>query len=253
MNRSTSIGESGLRAAQVWVDSIAHNIANVNTPGFRSLKTDFGTALASALEQGTLPDLMMGSGVDTGDIILDQRQGSLQATGRMLDVAIEGPGFFVCRDSNGEVSYTRDGTFYIDGSGRLTTSDGSYVLGTGDQILQLGTEPGQVHINGVGQVYREGTEEALGCLKVVTFENPEKLLSAGKQHFQETEASGAPVDLGGDNGQPVHLRQGYRETSNVDLATELTHLIVAERAFQLAARLVQEGDQLDSAAGDLAQ
>jgi flagellar basal-body rod protein FlgG len=252
MNRMTLVGETGLKGSQYWIENIGHNVANVSTPGYRSRDLDFESALVSEVDQANLPDLAQGNGVQTMGVRMSQEQGGIEASGRALDVALEGTGFFVVQNSEGAVRYTRDGTFYADSEGNLTAGDGSFVLGVDDEPINLGSELGEISIDTAGEIRRGESADSLGQLKVVSFENPERLRNVGKQRFEETDSSGAAAPITPGTPDTGSVRQGYRESSNVSLADELTDLMRAQRAFQFAARLVQQGDELDAGAADTA-
>jgi len=250
MNRMTSIGESGLHAAQQWTETVAQNMANLNTPGYRRRLPKFAPLFGEGFGRDLLTLVAKGQGVRTTEVELAQEQGLLQATGRTLDLAVEGPGFFVLQNAHGEREYTRNGVFYLDEDGRLVTADGRFVLDAAGERIRLAVQASELVMNHAGEIRQRGSEEVLARLGLVRFPNPEKLSSVGAQRYTETPASGPPVQLTPGEPGAGHILQGFTEMSNVDLAAEITDLMLAQRAFQLAARLLTEGDQLDRLASE---
>lgn len=254
---------SALRSHQTFMDVVANNIANVNTPGFKQSRISFLSLLSQTYSLGQQPNpganigglnpVQVGLGMTTGSIDTIFTQGALQATGRPADLAIQGDGFFILSDPNGTLYYTRDGSFGLDAEGylvhlptgyRVVNSDGTPL----DQIIDPNdtTIVGwQVSTDGVVSIIRaDGTTEERGILGLARFANPSGLLRNGQNLYRPSLNSGDPV-----TGQPATegfglTISGYLERSNVDLAKNLTDMIIAQRGFQANSRIVTASDQM---------
>lgn len=279
MIRSLYSGVSGLRNHQVRMDVIANNIANVNTTGFKSSRANFQDILAQTIGRTAINTTQVGLGMGLAAIDNVFTQGALQTTGRVLDLAIEGNGFFVVQPvlSDGNTSeqalYTRDGTFYIDKDGYLVNAQGYRVYGENDVDLETGTgtsgsikfdgptdtpkTPDQIVTISVGSdgiitaTYSDGTQE-IARVQVVTFVNTESLTRVGANLWDITPGLTAPtgeLDGGPKPGTPGQdgrgiIRSGYLEMSNVDLALEFTTMIVTQRGYQANARIITTSDEM---------
>jgi len=252
MYEAMMIAATGLKNQQLRLDTIANNVANVNTVGYQNARLDFKDALYTA---GILPALprtpegnqQQGHGVMVAGIAKSFAPGNFQTTERELDFAIAGEGFFELGDADGNVVYTRNGNFNVDDAGYLVNAEGLYVHNTeGERIwVPYGTE--RVDVDSDGRVNfvagEEMTEVAFG---IYTFRNITGLLSVGNTNFAESPASGErlPVKSG-------LIRQGVIEGSNVSLADEMTRLIRTQRVFQLASRALTTADQMEGIANNL--
>lgn len=261
MLRALWTAATGMEAQQLRVDTIANNLANVNTPGFKKGRVDFEELLytqlrmAGAPTQGetTIPvGLEVGCGVRPAGTQRLFMQGSLQQTQNPLDVAIEGLGFFEVELGDDRVAYTRDGSFKVDAEGNLVTSDGYRIKWDGDAIPEDAIEF-FVAADGTVSVLTAGSSEPdeLGRIQLVRFMNPAGLESAGKNLWLQTAASGEPTEGGpGEDGLGTIL-QGYLETSNVQVVEEMVELIVAQRAYEIASKAVQTADDMLGIANSL--
>lgn len=248
---------SGMRGHQLQIDTIAHNLANVNTVGFRRGITSFaevtaalaaGTAAESA--NGFAPASLRGAGV-FGTVALSALAGELQQTGEMLDVAIDGLGFIEVVRGDGTPAYTRAGKLRIGDDGVLMTADGSPLAAQ----LEISPDTRQLNILPDGRVMAvvEEGESAIdvGQIELVTFANPSALVAAGANLYVAPPAAGeAQVAAPGEMGIGS-LRQGYLESSNVRLSDELVTMMLAQRAFELNARVIQAADQMLSITNSL--
>ncbi len=240
MIRALYSSASAMAAQQQNLDIISNNIANINTVAYKKTRPAFQDALYSAIDarRALQPvNLQMGNGVRVAATQRHFSQGSLQQTGRPLDFAIEGEGFFVLLRPDGTLCYTRDGSFQISAEqvgervvGRLVTPQGEYVL----------------DINGQPMEVYNGQEVPVESFNIVTFANPEGLEAIGHNRFVMTEASGPANNV----PQPT-VRQGFLELSNVDLAEEMAQLILAQRAYQLSSRVLQSADEMERLANNL--
>jgi flagellar basal-body rod protein FlgG len=242
-----------MEAQQIKLDVTAHNIANVSTPGFKKSRAEFQDLIyqnmrspGAATGEGTQSPtgMQVGLGVRSAGTQRIQSQGSLQQTGNPLDLAIEGRGFFGVTLPNGEEAYTRDGALKLDPEGLLVTTDGfrlasSITVPPDAQTVSIAAD-GTVTATIQGQTAPVG----LGQIELVTFANPAGLVAMGRNLFQETQASGAPVTgVPGTNGLGT-VSQGALELSNVNVVEEMIDLITGQRAYEVNARVIRAGDEM---------
>lgn len=251
------IGAAGMRAGSLAVDVVGHNLANVNTPGFRAGRPSFRDEVSQRLLRPALPGVdgppQVGTGVNVVAVLPDPRQGALQTTGDPYHLAIEGSGFFRLRAPDGRIVYTRDGTFTTDAEGRLVHADGSLLLDDDNDPIELPrwAETFTVDPDGIVTVEGDGRRRVIATIGLAMFPNPSGLEALGNNLFAATPASGAEdVVEPGDDGAGV-LRQGAYEMSNVDVAAEMVAMILAQRTFQLSARVVQTTDDMMALANQL--
>ncbi len=226
---------TGLDASQTFLDTTGNNLANLNTTAFKAARILFQDLIYVATQ---IPGLKQPAGTELGRGVAvsstDQlfTQGPLQNTGRTLDVAIDGPGFFQVSLPGGGTAYTRDGSLQIDPTGRLVTSAGNLIqppitVPTNFTSLVIGTD-------GTVQVFTPdspNTPRTVGQIMLVRFANPPGLTNLGGNLFAASPASGSPVtEVPGQAGTGV-LRQGFLEGSNVNAAAELTNLLIAQQTF----------------------
>jgi flagellar basal-body rod protein FlgG len=251
--RSLSIAATGGTAMQRQIDSIANNLANVNTTGFKRSRADFSDLFYQHLSQaGFASDdgQMIATGIQqgTGVRLLATpkifEQGALDFTGRPLDLAIEGEGFFRVQRGN-EVKYTRAGSFRVDAEGRLVTAQGFSM----DPPVEIPSNITQVQVSLDGRV--EGLDpdspneaQDLGEILLARFRNPSGLRAIGENLYEETGASGQPIEgQPGAEGLGV-IRDKTIESSNVDVIREMVDLIEAQRAFEINTRVIQASDEI---------
>lgn len=261
--KTLASGASGMRAHQVKLDTIGNNIANVNTTGFKRSRANFADIVRQALGDEGVPTTddprpEGGSGVRMVSIARIIDQGDLMQTGRDLDLAIEGQGFFKVMPANGEDDkeyYTRDGSFYItavDDEPILVNSSGYKLDWDGEldpETYKVYTvdEKGKVW----GQKIADGKMKELGTIELHTFPAPGNLLNKGNNLYMPTEASGeATSGAPGEEGLGL-IRSGYLERSNVDLATEMIGMIEAQRAYAANSRTIQTADEMWDRANNL--
>jgi len=238
----TSIKRSfgGLIAQLNRLSIKGNNIANATTPGFKRTEGAFSELLLSGLDQRNVPVVTQGGenvtlGVEfKGEMLFTQ--GGLIATGRLLDVALQGSGLFELVDGSGQRSYTRNGSFTIDATGRLVHSSGSWL-----PDLVVPSNSGIIDIDplGVVSVAVGGEAQEIARIRIVSFMNPSALESRGQSVYLPTENSGAAQ---ADNETRLH--QGYLELSNVSMAEEMTSLIRAQRAYQANSQAVRTLDEM---------
>jgi len=252
--RALSIGASGMMAQQLNVEVISNNIANMSTTGYKRQRAEFQDLLyqqerrvgSPTSDNGTiLPSgVQVGLGVKTASISRDDEQGSLVKTDNRLDVAMQGPGFFNVLLPNGDTAYTRAGAFQLAADGTIVTADG-YPVQPNIVIPQNAKD---VVISNAGEVfaYFDGQVQPqnLGQLELSTFVNDNGLESIGNNLLKETTASGAPVvGVAGSPGFGT-MQQGYLEGSNVNVVSEITNLIQAQRAYEMNSKSIETADQM---------
>lgn len=241
---------AGMNAQQTEVDVIANNLANVNTNGFKRSQTNFEDLLYVTLRQPGTPQsngsgmagLQIGSGsrlVSTSKIF---SEGTLLQTARPYDMAITGPGFFELAGPNNERLFTRDGHFHLD-------ADGTIVDGRGLKLqpeIRIPPEARNLSIAPDGTVsysVADSVTEA-GQITIVKFVNAAGLEATGGNAFRIAGNSGdATQVIPGQDGSG-ELQQGMLERSNVDVATELIGLIIAQRAYEVNSRAISTSDEM---------
>lgn len=266
MLRSLYTGVSGMRNHQVRMDVVANNISNVNTVGFKAGRLNFQDLFNQQIRFATGAEeppsrypSQVGTGVTIGSIQNLFDQGGLQTTGRVLDVAIEGNGFFMLKNPADEnIYYTRNGTFTLDKEGYLVSMEGYRVLDEGGaEITPVDIAAGQqiisIEKNGTITVLNpDGTTETLGVIGLANIINPESMEKAGNNTYRPTittcEFSDfatpiSPCAPGGEGGQGV-LEAGYLEMSNVDLTNEFANLITTQRGYQANAKMITTSDEM---------
>ena len=250
MNLSLYSAATGMEAQQLNLNTIANNLANVNTPGFKRSKIEFQDLLyqrprTAGAETGGGNILPTGIEVGNGSRVAGTSkvftQGQLTNSGEKLDIAIQGEGFFEVQRPDGTIGYTRDGSFKLNAQGQVVTVDGLPVL-SGFQQIPAGSditvsEDGQVTLTSANgtQTFR---------LTMTRFANPAGLRSLGGNLYEETAASGTPeTGNPGENGFGRTL-QGYVEASNVNIVEEMVNLIIAQRAYEINSKSVQSSDEM---------
>ncbi|CAN7151577.1 flagellar basal-body rod protein FlgG [Pseudorhodoferax sp. Leaf265] len=253
MINSLWISKTGMEAQQTQLDVISHNLANVSTTGFKRSNAVFEDLIyqnlrqvgANNTEAEQLPTgLQLGLGVRTVATSRQFSQGSLQLTDNHFDVAINGNGFFNIQLPDGTVGYTRDGSFEVDSQGRLVTSNGLPVAN--GITIPPNTLSVSISETGTVTVMLPGNTapQTVGTIAMSTFINPPGLEPRGQNIFTETAASGQPQGgTPGTNGLGI-MRQGYLETSNVNVVQELVTMIQTQRAYEMNSKAVQTSDQM---------
>jgi len=259
MIRALMTAASGMKVQQMQVDTIANNIANVNTTGFKKSQASFEDLLyvtpqSPGLARGTGADAVpigtqIGSGTRLNGTTKVYSTGTLEGTDRPLDVAIDGDGFFQVQMPDGSYAYTRDGNFQVNAVGKLVTGSGNVLvpeITLPQDVMEVSVDPeGRVNVRTAGS---PETTTQLGQLQLHRFVNPSGMLAVGSNVLRPTEASGQPIT--GNPGQIGlgSLRSGFLERSNVQIVNELVNLIVAQRAYEVNSRAIQASDQMLSTA-----
>lgn len=256
MLQGTYTAALGIASHQQRIDTIANNLANVSTNGYKAVRTDFKDALYTTMTRVEQPqdDLNMqkGHGVLVAATVKDHTQGLHQDSDSDTDLLIEGDGFFRVQSGTGEEYYTRSGAFRRSVEGDavyLVNPDGLYLLGQNGRRVTVG-DSFQVHSD--GRITEEGSDVVYGQVGLVRFPNREGLLALSNNLFLPTESSGLPeqVPLGAD-GERTVIHQYAIEGSNVDLAQEFSNLVRATRAMQVASRALSTADEMDGTANTI--
>lgn len=254
MMRSLFTSATGMIAQQMNIDTVAHNLANVNTTGFKKSRVNFQDLIYETIKpagaetaQGTsIPEgIQIGHGVRPSAIAKIFTPGAAMQTGNPLDVMIEGDGFFQIMLPDGTISYTRDGSFKMNEQGRVMTTDGypiepEIAIPQDAEMITVGTD-GRVSVRVPGN----NTFTQVGDIQLVRFPNPAGLdARLGHNLLMETQASGAPVP-----GQPGLdglgiTSQGFLENSNVQVVEEIIQMIIAQRAYEANSRTIQTADEM---------
>ncbi|MHB0886663.1 MAG: flagellar hook-basal body protein [Bacillota bacterium] len=277
------LGAAAMSAQQLKVDTIANNLANVNTTGYKRGRVNFqelvyvpeGAGAATAAQAqaqanaGQAPaaaqpaygpvTVLAGTGIRPIGVERLTNQGIIQNTGIETDLALDGDGYFAIAGADGATYYTRDGHFGFDGAGNLVTAGGHRVVIDGAAPLPAGAKEFTIAADGTvtATVGGQQTPSQLGRISLFRFANPGGLDAIGHNLFQATEASGeaapdapqaGPV---GPGALATRVRQGYLETSNVSVLDEMVGLMQAQRAYEMSAKVIQNADQLMAIANGL--
>jgi flagellar basal-body rod protein FlgF len=218
--------------------ALAHNIANVDTPGFRAMRPVFGQVMVNVRGAGALPGDGTMSFPQDRATWRDMAPGSLQTTGNPLDVAIDGEGFFTLETPKGE-RYTRAGRFSIGANGRLVDQEGNAVLDSRGRPISFAAQDTRIEITKSGVIHSENGE--IARLRLVRFEKPQNLEAEGNRLFDAKNEAPVPVDA-------PKVLQGALEGSNVSPVLEITRLTAEMREFQYASMFTErEGERITNA------
>ena len=240
------ISSTGLRSQQEQIDVISNNVANMQTPGFKRGRVNFAEIAALPI-QGEGKGVTLGTHGGGARVVSTTQEfaaGPLQPTRSPLDLAIDGNGFFEIEDLNGNRFYTRSGRFRLDDQGYMSATNGMRLAG-GAQIPQ-GASDVLVAANGEVSALLDGSSErtVLGNIELVMFATTEGLESVGDNLFRAGARSGGALPAVAGEAGAGKLQQGYLEQANVDMIDEMTGLVLAQRAYQLNARVLQASDQV---------
>jgi flagellar basal-body rod protein FlgG len=261
MIRSMYTAATGMEAQQLFMDTISHNLSNVNTTGFKRSKVEFQDLIYQTLKEPGVKNqegemapvgIEVGLGVKPGASQKIFEQGSLTQTGNSLDVAIQGDGFFQITLPDGTIAYTRDGSFKKTAEGTIVNSNG-YPLAQQISIPQGADQLGVDSSTGKITVMMPGqqTSTEIGQIELARFVNPAGLKSIGNNLYAETEASGQPtINAPSEDGMGT-LAQGYLEASNVQIVDEMVNMISAQRAYEIVSKSIQVSDEMMQVANNL--
>jgi flagellar basal-body rod protein FlgG len=254
--RSLDIAGTGMQAQNTNVEVISNNIANLSTTGFKRRRAEFQDLMyqnlrrvgSNSSDTGSLvpSGAQVGLGVKTAAVYAINEQGTLSQTSNTMDLAIQGNGYFQVTLPSGQTGYTRDGTFGLGADGTIVTADG-YTVQPGMQIPAAATgvtinTSGQVQVTLSGQT----APTTVGQLQIAVFPNQAGLEAQGDNMLLQTSASGAPV--AGNPGAAGFgtVMQGFVESSNVNIVTEITNLITAQRAYEMNSKVITAADEMMS-------
>ncbi len=252
MFRSLHVAATGMTAQETKLDTIANNLANANTTGFKRQDADFEDLLYQNLRAptanaagGAAPSgAQVGSGARIVSTSRAFAQGPIQQTGNPLDLAIEGNGFLAVSRREGETAFTRAGALKVDAQGRLVTSDGLAV----EPPISVPADTTQIAISADGIVtatqpgQRQPTQ--VGQLQLVNFPNPNGLNGLGHNLYEATASSGEPATgAPGADGRGTFL-QGALEGSNVEVVAEMIALVRTQRAYEINSKVVTAADEM---------
>ena len=262
MMRSLWTAASGMTGQQFNIDTISNNLSNVNTTGFKQNRADFEDLLyqttrvagTPATEITVVPTpTQVSHGVKVAATQKIHTQGSLQSTGNVSDLAVEGEGFFRVLLYDGTYGYTRDGSFKIDSNGQLVTSNGYRVMP--EVVLPEGFVRDSLTVSQDGRITVKiaGSDDPIevGQMELYRFVNPTGLNAIGENLFKVTNASGGaiPGRPGFDGmGKTIHK---FLEMSNVSVVKEMVNMIVAQRAYELNSKAIQTSDTMLGIANNL--
>ena len=258
--RALFTAATGMEAQQLRIDAVANNLANVTTTGFKRSRADFQDLFYDTLQApgaasangATLPaGVQVGHGTRLAAMSRVYTQGDRTNTGRNLDLAIDGEGFFQLQRPGGETVYTRDGSFQLDRDGTIVNAQGFALIPT----LSVPTDATQITILADGTVSvltGQSTQPTdVGQIELARFVNPAGLRATGGNIVVPTEASGDPETGPADDAGFGAVSQGFLESSNVNIAEELVEMILAQRAFEVSSRVIQAGDEMLRTAAQL--
>jgi flagellar basal-body rod protein FlgG len=261
MIRALYTAASGMSAQQMNLDTIANNLANSSTTGFRQLRLQFQDMIyqnlvtpGAAQSQSTVSaGLQIGLGTKPVATEVINTQGSLNQTDNQYDVAISGTGFFQVQMPDGSIAYTRAGQFHLNNQGTIVTTEGDPVIPT----ITVPTNATAVTITSYGVVNAtisgQKDPSQLGQIQLATFPNAGGLESIGSNLLRATLNSGDPVlgNPGGTEGLGT-LQQNYLENSNVDVVSEFVQMVLAQRAYESNSKVIKAADDMYSQVNNMA-
>lgn len=251
---------TGMTAQQENLDTIANNLANASTAGFRERRLEFQDLIyqniiapgAASTQQTTDAGLQIGLGTRGASSEILTTQGQPEDTGNPLDLAIEGHGFFQIQQTNGTIAYTRAGNFHLDNQGNLVTADGDQLqpniaIPSGALSVTIGSD-GTVSVQMPGQ----SQSQVVGQITLAEFPNPGGLNSIGSNLLTPTTASGQPVigNPGGSEGLGT-IQQGMLEQSNVSVVQQFIAMIMAQRSYEANSKVVTTANQMYQTANNM--
>lgn len=252
--RSLDIGATGMLAQQTNVDVISNNIANMTTSGFKRGRAEFQDLIyqnivrpgSTSSDAGTVvpSGLQLGLGVKVASVYHLHEQGPLKVTDNPLDLAVTGEGYFQIELPSGDTAYTRSGSFQLNDTGEIVTTQGYRLL----PGITIPTDAESITINQSGEVLvklpGQIAMQNQGQIQLANFVNPGGLEGVGDTLFMETEASGAAVVGNPDSENFGPVRQGMVEGSNVNVVEEITNLVTAQRAYEMNSKIISTSDDM---------
>ena len=251
--RALWIAKTGLDAQQTRMAVISNNLANVNTIGYKKSRAIFEDLVyqnirqvgAQTTQNTELPTgLQLGTGVRTVATEKLHSQGNMQQTDNSLDIAVSGRGYFQILMPNGDINYTRDGSFKLDSSGQIVTAGGM----TLEPNITIPADASSISIgrDGTVSVIQPGSADSVevGQVQLADFINPSGLSPIGENLFSESVASGAPATGVPGDAEFGSVLQGSLETSNVNVVEELVNMIETQRAYEMNSKAISTTDEM---------
>jgi flagellar basal-body rod protein FlgG len=262
MLRALHTAASGMEAQQLNIDTIAHNLANINTSGFKFRRAQFQDLLYQNMRQAGASNtatteipvgLQVGLGTKPVASEIIFTQGDFVKTDNELSMVIQGHGFFQVRQANGNMAYTRNGNFHMNRDGNIVTSDGDLL----DPQITIPPDHTSITIGPDGTVSVQQANQTqaqqVGRIELALFQNPSGLENIGNSLFTPTQASGeATTGTPGENGLGS-LLSGYVEQSNVSVVEEMINMIVSQRAYEANSKVIRTADEMFTQANNIAQ
>jgi flagellar basal-body rod protein FlgG len=244
---------TGMEAQALNIDTIAHNLANINTTGFKARRAEFHDLIYQNMRQAGVSStatteipvsLQIGLGTRPVATAMNLKQGDFVQTQNPLNMVIRGQGFFQISMPDGDIAYTRNGNFHLNNEGSIVTSEGDLL----DPQITIPEDQTGIYVgaDGVVSVTTPGstTPQQVGQIQIVTFQNPGGLESIGDNLMKQTQASGEPiVGTPGENGLGS-LLSGFVEQSNVSVVEEMVAMIVSQRAYEANSKVIRTADEM---------
>lgn len=261
MIRALYTAASGMNAQQANIDNVAHNLANVNTTGFKKGRVEFEDLVYQQIKAPGAPTSQEGEapiGLDAGlgsRVVATARNfssGSLRATNAPLDVAIEGAGFLQISLPGGETGYTRAGTLHLNSEGQIVTNEG-FSLEPAISVPENATSV-TISKDGIVSAATPGQPpQQIGTIELANFQNPAGLEARGGNMFVVSLASGEPITgLPGSDGLGT-IAQGFLEDSNVSVVEEMVNMILGQRAYEASSKVIRAADEMLQQVNNLAR
>jgi len=253
LSRALNTAATGMAAQEANVNTISNNIANVNTTGFKKERTEFESLhyqtvkeAGSRTSSNSVHNIgyQIGSGAKVSGITREFSQGAPQITNNPFDLMINGEGFFGILMSDQTVAFTRDGSFNVNSQGILVNKQG-YVL-TPNLQFPANTMSVNITETGLVEAFIKNQVEPVnvGQIPVFTFTNPTGLKALGGNNYRPSMSSGPPIqNIAGESNSGI-IRQGALEASNVSIMNEMTHLIKAQRAYEMNSKVMKVADEI---------
>lgn len=254
MIKSLTTAATGMKAQQTNMDVTANNIANTSTTGFKKSRAEFEDLMyqtvkepgaATGANSVSPTGVQVGLGVKTSAVFKEFDQGATKITNNPFDIEIEGSGFFPLQLPNGQIAYTRDGSFKKGPDGRLQDKNGNIL----QPEIVIPPDASGVEIAPDGQVSiitnnNPNQPQVIGQINLVGFVNPAGLKNIGKNLFLPSNSSGLPQQSNPGQNSLGTLAQGQLETSNVNIVDEMVNMITAQRAYETNSKVIQASDQM---------
>ncbi|MBQ48520.1 MAG: flagellar basal-body rod protein FlgG [Zetaproteobacteria bacterium] len=253
MMRSLFTAATGMESQQITIDTIANNLANVNTTAFKRSRANFHDLLYQTLRSPgqnstagsiTPSGIQIGAGSKVSSVEKMFSEGPIKITNKTTDLIIKGEGFFRVQKDDGTLGYTRDGAFNFDNTGRLVNSSGFPLVP--EIVIPEGITHDKVHfgLDGTVSVKVGGNTEEIGEILLANFINPTGLDSLGRNMYGSTSASGDAV-ISKPNARGFgRIGQGELESSNVNIVEEMVNMISGQRAYEISSKVIQTSDQM---------